>query len=38
MNKYKVENLEFGIKAAELQEGPFYPHKVPIQLSLIMRS
>jgi predicted nicotinamide N-methyase len=38
MNKYKVENLEFGIKAAELQEGPFYPHKVPIQLSLITRS
>jgi predicted nicotinamide N-methyase len=33
--KYAVEELEFGIKKAELQEGPFYSDQVPIQLCLI---
>jgi hypothetical protein len=38
MNKYAVEQIKFGIKPAELQQGPFYSDRVPIQLCLITRS
>jgi predicted nicotinamide N-methyase len=38
MNKYAVEQINFGIKPAELQQGPFYSDRVPIQLCLITRS
>ncbi len=36
-NKYLLEEIQFGIEKAELQEGPFYSGQVPIQLCLITR-
>jgi predicted nicotinamide N-methyase len=36
-NRYVVEDVEFGIKAADVQEGPFYSDKVPIQLCMITK-
>jgi predicted nicotinamide N-methyase len=37
-NKYRIEEIQFDIEKAELQEGPFYSDQVPIQLCLITRS
>lgn len=37
-NAYGVEEVEFGIKAAGLQEGPFYSDMVPIKLCIITKS
>jgi predicted nicotinamide N-methyase len=37
-NKYNVEEIQFEIERAKLQEGPFYSDQVPIQLCLITRS
>ena len=37
-NKYTVEEINFEIKKAEVQEGPFYSDQVPIQLCLVSRS
>ena len=34
-NRYVVEEVNFSIKAADTQEGPFYPDTVPIQLYMI---
>lgn len=36
-NRYEVEEIEFGIPRAELQEGPFYSDQVPIQLWMITK-
>lgn len=33
--RYVVEEVEFGIKGADVQEGPFYLDKIPIQLCII---
>jgi hypothetical protein len=37
-NRYVVEVVEFGIPKEEMQEGPFYSDKVPIQLCMIRKS
>jgi len=37
-NRYMVDEVEFPIEAADLQEGPFYSDKVPIQLCMITKS
>ena len=35
--KYRVDDIEFDIKAENDQEGPFYSDKVPIQLCMITK-
>jgi len=37
-NKHTVEEINYGIAKAEVQEGPFYLDQVPIQLCLITSS
>ena len=37
-NRYVVEEIEFGIPKEEMQQGPFYSDKIPIQLCLIRKS